>query len=198
MLTKVEDFKGLYYIPNATAVAPGSVGNKTQLVYDIELYENEVLDMLLGYELSTLLKLELNKKPFNTASSLTAATKWVELINGVDNYRGMREAIRAYVFYKWYQNDADQYTGTGTKKYNTQGTEIASMYPRAINAWRRFHDLTIGQSGSITLINKSIGSGVIYGEIDTVYKSLYSFLRYNDTYPEWVERIFENKNKYGI
>ena len=201
MLTKTTDFTGLYYVPNAIDVAPDSnlTGNSTELTDFIAKYEVECLDMLLGYELSQLLQPELLKKPFDPGHAETADDKWVKLANGDAEYRGLRECIIAYVFYKFYQNDHEQYTGIGTKKLEANNTVEASVRPRAIKAWRQLYDLAIGKRFVRTVTTSIFGAGIIHGEYDSVYTSLYTYLSDNDTvYPEWVERSFLNKTQHGL
>lgn len=201
MLTKTSDFKGLYYVPNAIDVAPDSnlTGNSTELSDFIEIYEVECLDMLLGYELSQLLQPELLKEPFVPGAGDTADAKWVDLVNGKDNYRGLRECLISYIFYNFYKNDYEQYTGIGTKKLESNGSVETSVRPRAVKAWRQLYDLAIGSRLSKTVVTSIFGVGLIHGEYDAVYKSLFTFLKDNETdYPEWVERHFKNKTQHGF
>lgn len=201
MLTTAEDFKGLYYIPNVTDTAPNSnlLGNKPLAMEYVDKYEIEALDILLGIELATLLKPELLKEPFVSGAVETADQKWIDLVNGKSAYKGLREALIAYSFYKFYEDDQSQYTGAGEKAIDSKNMIQIDPTERAVKVWRRYFELTIGESQETTIISKNIGYGIIYGGSSTPYDSLYTFMRDNDdVYPEWEPTYFENINQYGI
>lgn len=201
MLVTKNDFKMLYYIPNATDIAPHSnlLGNTDKIMEYVNVYEKEALDMVLGVTLADLLVPELKKKPWNTASSLTADQKWIDLVNGKDKYRGLKEALVAYCFYKYYEDDQSQYTGIGESVTKGVAQQMADMTPRATKVWRRFYELTRGVNENATVVTRKFGLGLIWGETTSPYESLYTFLANNlDTYPEWEPTYFENITQYGI
>jgi len=201
-LTQKEDFKGLYYIPNATDVAPNSskLGNTTLIMQYVDKYEKDALIRLLGYDLYVLLEPELLKKPFNPDGATTADDIWLKLVNGDGKYRGIREALIGYCFYQFYEDDMSQYTGVGEKTIRSKDMVEASPAPRATKVWRQFYDLTIGNAYDHTIvINQKYGYGIIHGDTMTPYTSLYSYMRENaDSYPEWEGTYFDNKTQYGF
>ena len=200
-LTKETDFKGLYFIPNATDEAPLSnlLGNKTEILEYADQYEREALDILLGVELTDLLVPELLKEPFVSGATDTADAKWVNLVNGTGAYKGLREALVAYTFYKFYEDDHTQYTGVGTVQLEAKNSVVKDPTERAIKVWRRFYELTIGDFQKVRTIVRPIGVGLVWGSTGSPYDSLYTFLKENEeTYPEWEPTYFENRNQYGI
>ena len=201
MLVKQTDFIGLYYVPNATDTAPysNSLGNKLEIMEYVDTYEKEAIHTVLGVTLGDLLIAELSKKPFDENSSETAEQKWIDLVKGTGKYRGMKEALIAYCFYKFYEDDQTRYTGIGERTVNGSNQEVADPTPRAVKVWRRFHELTIGNSSESQVIAKSYGVGIVWGDSASPYHSLYKFLNDNkDTYPEWEPTYFDNMNQYGI
>lgn len=201
MLTKITDFKGMYHIPNVTDTAPNSnlLGNSKEAMDYVDQYENECLDILLGIELSDLLRTELKKKPFNPDGDTTADQMWIDLVDGKEAYRGLKEALLAFVFHKYYEDSETEYTGSGERTIKTEMYYYAKMSRRATRVWRRYFELTIGNSVEATIYVRDIGIGVIHGESNSPYHSLYTFLKDNDTtYPEWEPTYFENTNQYGI
>ncbi len=120
MITENKDFKGAYAIANSTDSEPNSdlVGNTEDLKAAIELYEPRCLILILGYTLYTQLKAELDKKPFNINGTTTADQIWIDLVNGVDQYEGLKKIIVPYVYFYYLQSDEMQHSGVGLVQEN--------------------------------------------------------------------------------
>lgn len=205
MITKISDFKGRFKIPNATDTAPNSdlLGNSTSLYDFISDYEEECLILILGYTLYKELLTNLNEGEPN--GILTGAdAKWDELVNGKDNYRGLRTLLVSYIFFYYLENDESQYSGVGIQRERGKGSRNFTARPKATKAWRTFYKLTSGEKIQPEVIIRSLvggssGVGIIYTDPTEKLQPLYGFLTENAiTYPDAVMSQIGNMNYYGI
>lgn len=207
MITQASDFKAEFQIPNVTDTAPNSdlLGNASEIVDFIEKYETECLLLTLGYELYTELKPELLKLPFTAGASSTADDKWIDLVNGKAQYKGIRGILKSYIFFYFLRNDESHYSGVGVNKERAKGARQFSPRTKAVNAWREFYRLTDnGVFSPKPIVRQVIGvSGIGYG-VDfygknNAHQSLYGFLKENRTvYPNAVMSRITNMNYHGI
>lgn len=207
MIIKTTDFTLDAYIPNRDD-APNSaiLGNETELQGFIDEYEEDVLVKLLGYDLYSELQPELLKLPFTIGAIETADAKWIDLVNGVDNYRGMKKLIVGYVFWKFLQSDESHYSTVGVEKENSDNAEAFPVRPKAIQQYRKFYEYAIGSYYSVGSYNKPsiwgnlkvvLWSGA-YGS-DSNFKSLYQYLNENlDLYNNWAPSNFKNQNQFDV
>lgn len=196
---------GRYKIPHAVDIAPDSdmLGNKSELSEFIKEYEEECLVLVLGWTLYEELLTQLDD---STENGLIAAAdqKWIDLVVGKDNYRGLKKLLVPYIYFHFMQNDESQYSGTGVIKESTKGARPYSERGKAVKAWRSFYELTIGRSQTPNALTRPSIFGNLtmydwYGTSDDKYKPLYVFLHEEAvTYPTAVPTMFENMNYYGI
>ena len=109
MIISTKDFEFGAYVPNRDD-APNSdiIGNEPILQGFIDEYVNVCLTETLGYELWTELQAQLDVEG-NLPG--TADQKWLDLVNGIDAYRGMKKGMLVgYVYFYWLQNDIIDYS----------------------------------------------------------------------------------------
>jgi len=210
-ITKASDFVADFYIPNITDSAPLSdtIGNGVLVVDFIQQYEDEALEIILGNELATLFKQEFDAAEANRFKA-DAPAEYPVLYHGELKFRGIKRALVAYIFYHFYRMDQSQYTGIGTKELKSENTKRVSNIPLSTLAWRTWYDLVIGnfaythpwlfgENPVQKIIVKVVGTGIIYGNADSPFDSLYTYLTANAvTYPEWVGTYFRNTNQFGL
>ena len=197
--------KGRFKIPQATDIAPDSdrLGNKSELEEFIEEYEKDCLVLTLGWTLYSELLTQLDD---STATGIKdgADPKWGKLVNGSDNYLGLKKILVPYIYFQFMENDESSYTGTGVIKESTKGARQYSERGKAVKAWRTFYEFTIGTSTAPkATIRPSIFGNLLmydwYGTTDDKFKPLYTFLKDNAVdYPTAVSTTFDNINYYGI
>jgi hypothetical protein len=200
MIIKTTDFQLGAFIPNRDD-APNSdiIGNEPILQGFIDTEVEEILVELLGYELFSLLENELDG---NGDLPIDADQKWLDLVNGKDNYRGLKRMLVAYVFYKFILNDRSQYSTTGTHEPTSEAANRVEPSAKAIAEYQKFYKFAIGDYyyGPKIVRNVSGMKGVIYGSYGSQFASLYDFLAENqDTYAEWVANMnLPQHNLYDI
>lgn len=207
MIVKTTDFGLDSYIPNRDD-APNSdlIGNEPILQGTIDVEEKNVLVELLGWELYSLLLPELDKKPFNPSSGDDADQIWIDLVNGKDNYRGMKDLLVGYIFFQFLKTDNEHYSTVGIHLETSDTSTRADESSKAVANWRKFHEYAIGSYYSNVRVLKTGGvfdglTGIIYGGTfgGSNWMSMYQFLSENlATYPTWSPSNFENINYVGI
>jgi hypothetical protein len=207
MITKTTDFKLDAYIPNRDD-APNSdiLGNEPELQGMIDKWEPEVLVELLGYDMKEEFITAIDWAATPPALVVGADQKWMDLYKGKENYRGIKELLVNYIFYKFMESDDDHYATVGTQKEDTDSATRVSMRAKAIQAYRRFFKLAIGnfygvQSGIKPSIwgnmRVVLWSGFGYGGSN--FKSLYEWLMSKSTdFQDWSPTDFRNKNYFDI
>jgi len=206
MITTNADFVGNFKIPNSMDGSPLSdlLGNKDELTTFIENFEPECLVRAFGYDLYKLLLPELQKQPFNVSSEVTADQKWIDLVNGKDNYKGLKPVIVPYVYYHFLEDNESSFSGVGVVKERAKGAQERSSIPKAVKAWREFYKHTVGSEPVPgVMVRPSIFGNMVfydwYGTDGNYETSLHSFLtKYKNIYPEAIIGKFENMNFYGI
>lgn len=205
-IVKNTDFtEGRFKIPNATDTAPDSslLGNKTELGQFIDEFEEECLILTLGYTLYTEFKAQLDP---STSNGLIggADQKWDDLLNGKDNYFGLKRLLIPYIYFKFLESDDSSYAGVGIIKESAKGARTYPARSKAVKAWRTFYEFTIGNSNAPKgYLKPSIFGNLLmydwYGTTDDNIKPLYSFLKDNeDVYTTAASTLFVNMNYYGI
>lgn len=153
----------------------------------IVLYEEKVLDLLLGYKLRKEMKAAYDASVL-TESPVTLPEKWNRFINGaefeytvngevvLDKWIGLKNAskrslIANYVYFFHRKNNVSQNSGAGETISNTENSTVTSPYVKCFDAWNEMVDL--------------------YGELDECGNpipkpSAYNFLLTNASdYPDW-------------
>ena len=213
-------FKGEIYIPNVEDIAPDSelLGNGSELDVFITEYEREVLIKCLGFSLYSVFKSQFNSDNSPNLKN-DSEQKWKDLLNGksynIDgkmvNWSGLihknnpfkRSLIAYYVYFHFLNNDISHYTGTGMQVEKTKSAENVSHIPKAVRAWRKFYELTVGTYNTTSYIEKANGTGIDWGNCESAERSLYQFIQDMNnsdvnTYPNWQPYFFENLNILGI
>lgn len=204
MIIKTTDFVLDAYIPNRDD-APNSdiTGNDPELRGFINMYEKEVLIQLLGYELYVELMAQ-----FDVNGDWVAGTdqKWKDLVDGKENYRGVKGFLIGYIFWKFIESDDSHYASVGVQKENADNAEVVSSRPKAILQYRKFYDQAIGSYYNTGAYNKPS----IWGNLRVVmwsgangnggnFKSLYQYLTDNfDDFLTWQPSNFKNQNQFDV
>jgi len=203
MITKIEDFKGRFNIALSEDIEPNSMGNHDELQLFIEDEEPSCLVTVLGYSLYQELLPELKKKPFEPDASLTAADKWVDLVNGKDNYQGLKKLLVPYIYFQFLANDTAHHTGVGMVQERAKGASNVSARKKAVVAWNEYYKYTVGEDISSNIFGKNTIKGpvigIIYSNSEDKYWSLYNWLKQNiDVYTNWSPSSVKNITMYGI
>ena len=203
-ITKNSDFVGRYAIAGAEDNEPNSEGNNQQLQLFIEEFEPKCLVTTLGYSLYDELKPELLKKPFVPEAAETADEKWIDLVNGKDNYQGLKILLVPYIYFYFLESDDEHHSMVGVKRETPKGATRTPATKKAVIAWRAFYKNTVGQSVSnnVFAMNTIRGSvvGVIHTNTDDKFWSLYNFLNKNkDIYTNWSpSKIIKHKSIWNL
>jgi hypothetical protein len=199
LLISTNDFEFGAYVPNRDD-APNSdiIGNEPILEGFIEEYVTNCLVETLGWDLW----FELNAQLVDGALPPGADQKWLDLVNGKDNYKGMLKGMLVgYVYFYWLQNDIIDYSTTGTQRDTSDNANNVRPDSKMITQYGKFFDQAIGRYGAgPTIIQKDGGrTGIIWGaHYGSNWKSMYEFLRenYEETYPDWKPNLFINQVNY--
>jgi hypothetical protein len=177
------------FIPNAEA-QPSIGGNtptsKIQLEQVIEEKESELLIKFLGLtqynELKEQFEVDGSWKP-------TALQKWKNLVDGKDEWRGLRyevggkkySLIAYYVFFYYLSMDFSHYTTTGIQVLQSDNTTKQTPNQTQVRIWMKF--LKMYQSGlnygSPTFFQNWNGLGAMWNGVNYDGVSLYEFMNKN-------------------
>lgn len=217
-LTPRSCFKGSISIPNVTNPNPNSnnSGNGQKLDIYVEEYERDVLTKCLGYSLYAefLRQFDEDGKLKDGVNS-----KWKDLLEGKEyevhgltvKWDGLFYKLgntdygltAYYIYYYFMLDDVAKYTTTGIQVEKTKNAVKVSPTPKAVNAWRKFYELTVGSHNQPRVIYNGSTYGIDYFGIQNSKRSLYQFIQDSnnlapETYPNWQPYHFENKNSFGI
>lgn len=133
-------------IPNAVEqpnIGSATPNNVAQLTAFIAEKEYDLLLSVLGYEQVTELYAQFD---VNGDWIVDALQKWVDLVDGVGNWRGLRyeqggrkiSLIAYYVYFYFLADDASRYTTTGVVKADAANSTSVSPSDRQVQAWGKF------------------------------------------------------------
>ena len=141
------------YIPNSVAqpsigsVSPSAV---TQLNEEIESIEQSLLLDILGYEQLQ----ELNAQ-FETNGDWIAnpVQKWVDLVDGKDDWKGLRYTIGTkkisliayYVFFYYLGMDFQTYSTTGMQIPMAENSQTNNPSVKQVSVWNKFIRMYVGR-----------------------------------------------------
>jgi hypothetical protein len=198
-------FVGEINIPNATQ-APTS----TALTQAIGQYEKEVLILLLGYKLYSLLVADctLGVPATQIYKDLVDGKEFTHTFNGEDmtlKWEGLKNTslqslLAYYTFFKYVERDVTRLYGTGVSMAATEEKwQRVSAVNKLCAAWERMRELY----GKIPLEYKPVYTRPILGtNLPYVFNadpSAYNFLFANKTdYPDWYFTPVWNINAFGI
>ena len=191
-------------------IGTGKVNN-SNLTQAIAQYEPEILKMLLGYKLYSLLIADLN------GSGIPQTQKYIDLVNGKEftheidgqtltlKWEGLKNSaklslIAYYVYYKYVERDITRAYGSGVSMAKpSEGWDRASAVNKLCSTWERMRDLY----GKIPPELKSYYKvptpvAEISGPFD-YEPSAFNFLYANQSdYPDWIFTPLWNLNAFGI
>ena len=141
------------YIPNA--VAQPSIGSvlptaTTQLAQEIESIEQSLLLDILGYE--QLQELNAQFEP-NGDWIATPLQKWVDLVDGKDDWKGLRYTIGTkkisliayYVFFYYLGMDFQTYSTTGMQIPKAENSVMNDPSVKQVSVWNKFVMMYVGR-----------------------------------------------------
>jgi len=201
-------FTGKILIPNIEygAVSPNLYS--PDIIQAINEYEDEVLDLLLGYTLKNALNddLDVNGDPQtarfialvdgsefqHTYGNITQTLKW----NGFRNSQKI-SFCSYYTYYRYVERNATKMSGVGNTDLKAENAEKVSPIRKMTDAWylmrklygiippyTRWEDSVLGSDLPCTFNNLS---------------SAYNFLYANkETYPEWIFTPIKGVNIFGL
>ncbi|MEN8122412.1 MAG: hypothetical protein ABFS35_18855 [Bacteroidota bacterium] len=202
MIIKTTDFVLDAYIPNRDD-APNSdiIGNEPELQGFIDVHEKEVLVQLLGFNLYTEL---MDQFDVNGDWNIVVDQKWKDLVDGKDAYRGMKDLLVGYVFYKFIESDDSHYSTIGVQKENSENAERFDSRPKAVQLYRKFYEQAIGGFYQ----DQSYIKPSIWGNLNVVmwsggygsnFISLYEYLSMNSIdFTDWMPTNFKNINNFDV
>ena len=189
---------------------PNVTKNATLLTAAINKAEKSVLQMLLGYELYSLLIADQNE------AGAQQTQRFIDLVDGADfviEYRdkevkqywnGLKNTdkvslIAYYVFIELLTNEASNYTDVGNVVMKSESGERVSPVDKICEASERLADLYGRIPGEYRhLYNKPIFAGESMA-VFNIEPSAYNFLLSNvDDYPEWIFTPYHPVNRFGI
>jgi len=207
MIIDTSYFQGEIFLPNI-GTSPSSEDGSL-LKNFIQEYEEDCLGKCFGYDLYK----EFTDQ-FDESGELKsdADEKWDQLLNGYEyelsgkivKWNGLiqekedykRSLIAQYVFFYYIQHES--FTGVGPVRENANNAEPISIVPKAVRAWRKFYDMTVGDISEPTINMTSFGVAIDYlGEISSK-RSLYQFLEDSGEFHNWQPFGFQNINQFDI
>jgi hypothetical protein len=178
------------YIPNS--VAQPSIGSvspsaTTQLNEEIESIEQSLLLDILGYEQLQ----ELNAQFETNGNWKTGALqKWKDLVDGKDDWKGLRYTIGTkkisliayYVFFYYLGMDFHTYSTTGMQIPKAENSTVNDPSVKQVTVWNKFVQMYVGNgmydNGDIS--NNWNGSYISFGDTKIGNEvTLYKFLSNN-------------------
>ena len=198
------------YIPNSVAqptIGSASPSALTQLNEEIGSIEQSLLLDILGYEQLQELNAQFES---NGDWVATPVQKWVDLVDGKDNWKGLRYTIGTkkisliayYVFFYYLGMDFKTYSTTGMQIPMAENSKINDASVKQTTIWNKFVRMYVGNgmynNGDVT--SNWNGDFISFGNTMTGNEvTLYKYLSLNsDVYDI---TFFTNKtplNYFGI
>jgi hypothetical protein len=152
------------FTPNA--IAQPSIGSNTptsisQLQQEIDSREYDLLLLFLGQEHTDEL---LSQFETDGTWKVSALQNWKALVDGVDNWRGLRytvgtkkvSIIAFYVFFYYLKEDFSTYSTTGVNVAKSENAQSQLPNEKQVTAWNRF--VKMYQGDSFNRLNYSVSS----------------------------------------
>ncbi|MEM7485040.1 MAG: hypothetical protein AAF348_07510 [Bacteroidota bacterium] len=131
------DNNGELSIPNAISGNAGEgINNKLSVI--IAKYERRLLLEVLGVDQYNFLQLELDKLPFNPQAVTSASVEYQRLVNGFEQWEGIRPMLGYYIYCKWMESDEIKVGTVGSGKGNKQSYTIADRSSEYSDRWNDF------------------------------------------------------------
>lgn len=183
------------FIPNV--VSQPSIGSNTpnnfdSIIDEISDREREVLISFLGFDQFEELIDQFEKlTPMVFTFKTTALQKWIDLVNGKDNWKGLRYTVGskkisliAYYFYFHYlAQDFSTYTTTGVVISDSANSVVQTPNQKQAKVWNKFVSMANGINRSngvnYAMFQNFNGQGIQFGQRDNNELSLYDFMSLN-------------------
>jgi len=140
------------YIPNAVlqpSIGSNNLNPSSALAQEIEDKESELMLDVLGFAQATEL---YNQFEQDGSWKITALQKWKDLVDGKDDWRGLRYTIGGkkvsliayYVFFYYLANDYRTYTTTGMQIAKSENATTQDPSIKQVSIWNKFIKMYIG------------------------------------------------------
>lgn len=152
------------FIPNAVvqpSIGSNTPNSVTQLNQEIDDKENELLLSFLGYAQTNEL---LSQFESNGDWTVTAEQKWKDLVDGKDEWKGLRYTIGTkkisliafYVFFYYLKSDFSTYSTNGVQVAQSENAISQLPNEKQVTAWNKF--VRMYQGGNFTKKNYHFGN----------------------------------------
>ena len=218
-------FKGDIFIHSAKpSITSDSSDIASELVEFIDLYSKDCLRKCLGISLFNEFKAVLDPDS-DTGLIENPANKWVELLNGVEEYtdaRGKKKFFKGiryktsdkedaeynksflanYVYYFYEEADFIKNTGVGNIKPKAKSAEVVTPRFKVISSWRKFIKDVQGSQQNKEVIHRRFGFGIDHYN-NSQESCLYTFIKDMneidpDNYKDFEPFIWRNANQFDI
>jgi hypothetical protein len=198
------------YIPNSVAqptIGSVSPSAATQLNEEIDSIEQSLLLDVLGYEQLQELLAQFES---NGDWIATPIQKWVDLVDGIDDWKGLRYSIGTkkvsliayYVFFYYLGMDFQTYSTTGMQMPRAENSMTNDVSVKQVSVWNKFIAMYVGNViyGLPTVQGNWNGDFINFsGKLVGNELSLYEFLLKNsDVYDTTYFTFKKNLNYVGI
>jgi len=180
------------YIPNSVAqpnIGSASPSALLQLNEEIDSIEHQLLLDMLGYAQTTELKDQFELIDGEFVWKIGALQKWIDLVDGKDEWRGLRytiggkkvSVIAYYVFFQYLGLDYNQYTTNGMQISKVENSITQDPSIKQVSVWNRFIKMYIGDNwnNNVTISTNWNGAYLSYLKNDSNELSVYDFLSNN-------------------
>ena len=183
------------YVPNLNEMDSDTL---TGLNIFIDKYARQFLRDALGNSLF----LELDSFITDGVLGSNAPQKWKELVNGVDDWKGLiftegtykGSILAKFVYYYWLKDAVSNITGTGEKVITATDALAVNSTQRLTNVWNSF-----------VLDNQGVYDGCRYldycyfNDENDIQDSLIRFLTdKSEDYPDARMKVYAIKNQLGL
>ena len=183
------------FIPNA--IPQPSIGSNTPSNYDLLIdeiseREKEALISFLGFDQYKELSEQFEELMPNVYTfKRTALQKWIDLVDGKDNWKGLRyrlglkkvSLISHYVYFHYLAQDFSSYTTTGIVISDSANSVMQTPNQKQCKAWNKFVSMANGinrnNSVNCSTFQNWNGQGIQFGQRDNNELSLYDFMSSN-------------------
>ena len=178
------------YIPNAVlqpSIGSNNISAASELLQEIEDKESELMLDVLGFSQATEL---YNQFEPDGSWKVTALAKWVDLVDGKDNWRGLRYTIGGkkvsliayYVFFYYLANAYHTYTTTGMQIAKSENAVTQDPSIKQVSIWNKFIKMYVGSLmiNQVQFTSNWNGTAMSFNGINLSNEvSLYEFLLNN-------------------
>lgn len=135
-----------YFTDKAELLIPGAIsanageGINKKLQSLIDKYERKILLEILGMDQYNILQGELEKLPFNPTAVEAADDAHQRLVNGYDDWHGLKPLLGNYIYCFWMRSDEIKVGTVGSGKGQKEGYTIADRSSEYAERWNDFID----------------------------------------------------------